>query len=140
MTRPDIEALLDRHKAAFGRRDAAALATDHAPEGTFESPAHGVVRGRDGIRGVYEYWFSAFPDLSLTWTSVVIDGNRASFFWDFSGTTQGVFFGVDRPGTIVTMKGAAEYVFGDGEILSARHVFDFSGLLIKTGALKTKPA
>ena len=43
MTRDEIGALLDRHQEAFARRDADALAAQHAEEGTFESPAHGVV-------------------------------------------------------------------------------------------------
>lgn len=139
MTRSEIEALLVRHREAFARRDAAALAADHVEEGTFESPAHGVVRGRQGILGVYSYWFEAFPDLVLTWESVVIDDDCAAFFWTFEGTTRGPFFGVARPGTRVTMIGAADYRFTESGILSARHVFDFSGMLIRTGVLKTKP-
>ena len=139
MTRADIEALLSRHREAFLRRDADALTADHAEEGTFESPAHGVVRGRKGIHGIYTYWFDAFPDLVLTWDSVVIDDDRAAFFWTFEGTTRGAFFGVARPGTRVNMIGAADYRFSDGLVQSARHVFDFSGMLIRTGVLKTKP-
>ena len=139
MTRSEIDALLGRHRASFARRDAAALAADHAEDGTFESPAHGVVRGRAGILGVYEYWFTAFPDLLLAWDSAIVDGDRAAFFWTFEGTTQGPFFGVARAGARVAMIGAADYHFGDGEILAARHVFDFSGMLIRTGVLKTRP-
>lgn len=139
MSRSEIEALLARHGDAFARRDAEALTATHAEDGTFESPAHGVVRGRKGILGVYVYWFEAFPDLSLTWDSATIDGDRAAFFWSFAGTTRGPFFGVARPGTRVTMVGAADYRFADGLITSARHVFDFSGMLIRTGVLKTKP-
>jgi predicted ester cyclase len=139
MTRSEIDALLDRHRASFARRDAAALAADHAEDGTFESPAHGLVRGRTGIRGVYEYWFTAFPDLALSWDSIVVDGDRAAFFWTFDGTTKGPFFGVVRAGARVTMIGAADYRFSDGHIASARHVFDFSGVLIRTGVLKTRP-
>lgn len=140
MTRQDIEALLERHKASFARRDAAALADQHAEDGTFESPAYGVVRGRPAIEGVYRYWFEAFPDLLLTWDSVLIDGERAAFFWTLTGTAQGVFFGVAGTGAKVSMPGAADYRFADGRITSARHIFDFSGMLMKTGALKARPA
>jgi predicted ester cyclase len=139
MTRSEIVALLDRHRESFARRDASALAGDHAEEGTFESPAHGVVRGRKGILGVYEYWFEAFPDLVLAWESAVVDEDRAALFWTFDGTTRGPFFGVTRAGSRVTMIGAADYRFANGEITSVRHVFDFSGMLIRAGVLKTKP-
>lgn len=140
MTRSEIEALLDRHKAAFLRRDAAALAADHALEGTFESPAHGVVRGRAAIQRVYEYWFQAFPDLVLTWPDVVVDGDRATLFWSFDGTAQGPFFGIVGAGARVSMIGAAEYRIGPDGIVSVRHVFDFSGMLLRTGALKARPS
>jgi predicted ester cyclase len=139
MTRQEIESLLERHKDAFARRDAVALAEQHASDGTFESPAHGVVRGRAAIEGVYVYWFTAFPDLLLTWDRPVIDGERAAVFWDFDGTTDGAFFGVARRGVRLTMKGAAEYWFAGGTIRSVRHVFDFTGALVKAGVLKARP-
>jgi predicted ester cyclase len=140
MTRAAIEALLATHQAAFGRRDVDALAGGHALEGTFESPAYGVVRGRAAIREVYRYWYGAFPDFLLAWESALIDPPRASFFWTFEGTATGPFFGDVRPGTKVTMIGAAEYRFSEDGIVSARHVFDFSGMLVRTGVLKIKPA
>lgn len=139
MTRSDIEELLEQHKAAFKRRDVEALADNHAPDGTFESPAHGLVHGRPGILSVYRYWFSAFPDLDLTWDSVIIDGARAAFFWTLTGTTAGPFFGVTKPGMRVTMVGAADYRFAQGYITTARHVYDFSGVLLQVGVLKARP-
>ena len=140
MTRDEIVALLERHREAFLQRDAEALAQTHAPEGTFESPAHGVVRGRPKILEVYRYWFGAFPDLQLTWERPIVEGDRAAVFWSFAGTSHGPFFGAVGAGTRVDMSGAAEYVFAEDGIQSVRHVFDFSGVLVRTGVLKVKPA
>lgn len=140
MTREDIENHLARHKLHFIDRNADALADDHAPDGTFESPAHGVVRGREAIREVYRYWYGGFPDFSFTWDAPLIDGYRAALFWQFEGTAHGPFFGMVREGTVVKMSGAAEYVFGEEGIVSARHVFDFSSVLVKAGILRMKPA
>lgn len=140
MTRDEIVTLLERHRQAFLARDAEALATLHAPEGTFESPAHGVVRGRPKILEIYRYWFDAFPDLQLTWDGPLVDGHRAAVFWSFKGTSNGPFFGALGAGTRVDMQGAAEYTFADGFITSVRHVFDFSGVLMRTGVLKVKPS
>lgn len=139
MTRAEIVALLERHREAFKRRDAEALAADHAEDGTFESPAHGVVRGRPAILEIYRYWFTAFPDLQITWTDALVDGDRAAVFWTFVGTSHGPFFGVIGAGTRLELRGAAEYVLGDGGILSVRHIYDFSSMLVKTGVLKVKP-
>jgi hypothetical protein len=40
----------------------------------------------------------------------------------------------------VNMLGAAEYRFSEEGIVVARHVFDFSGTLMRAGVLKVKPA
>ena len=140
MTRQYIEQQLALHQAGFGARDVAALAASHAPDGTFESPAHGVVSGRAAIQDVYRYWYAGFPDFTLTWGPPIIDPPRAAIFWTFEGTSAGPFFGEVRPGTHVKMIGAAEYTFGEAGIVAVRHIFDFSALLVSTGILKIKPA
>ena len=115
MTREEIIGRLERHRDAFLRRDADALAADHVVDGTFESPAHGVVRGRSAIRDVYHYWFTAFPDLVLTWEAPIVDVDRAAVFWNFTGTSKGPFFGIVGAGSRVDLRGAAEYRFSDDE-------------------------
>lgn len=140
MTREYIERQLALQKEAFLRRDAEALTALHAPDGTFESPAYGVVTGHEAIREVYRYWYTAFPDFILTWESAVIDPPKASYFWTFSGTTAGPFFGETKAGSKITMTGATESLYGADGIRAIRHVFDFSGTLMRTGVLKVKPA
>lgn len=140
MTREMIEAVLARHAAAYQARDVDALTAEHTPDGMFDSPAYGLVRGREAIRNVYVYWYKGFPDFLLTFEPPLIDPPRASFFWSFVGTAAGAFFGEVQPGAKVTMIGASEYLCSDEGIVSARHVFDFSGLLVRAGALKVKPS
>jgi predicted ester cyclase len=139
MTRAAIEARLADHHLHFERRDADGLAADHAPRGSFTSPAHGTVHGRPAIREVYRYWYGGFPDFTLTWDAPIIEGDQAAVFWHFEGTAVGPFFGMVAAGSRVVMDGAGWYVFGEEGILSVRHVFDFSGVLVKAGVLKIKP-
>jgi predicted ester cyclase len=139
MTREEVEQRLADHRAGFTARSADALAATHAPDGTFESPAHPTARGREAIRAIYAYWYSAFPDFMLSWETPVIEPPRAAVFWSFEGTTAGPFFGEVRPGTLVKMSGAAEFVFSDEGIASVRHIFDFSQALVTAGVLKIKP-
>ena len=140
MTRDEIARLLSLQKEAFARRDAEALTNLHAPDGTFESPAYGLVTGRSAIRDVYKYWYTAFPDFILTWETALIDPPRASYMWSFAGTTTGPFFGETKVGSKITMIGATESLYGPEGIVAIRHVFDFSGTLMRTGVLKVKPA
>ena len=139
MTRPEIDALLERHLAAFASRVPDAIAADHAEVGTFYSPAVGTVTGRARIAGVYQYWLTAFPDMEFTWGPPIVEGNRIALFWQFRGTVAGPFFGEVKLGTKVEFPGAAEYMVSSKGIVSARHVFDFSAVLVKAGVLKLKP-
>lgn len=140
MTREEIDRQLSLQKEAFARRDAEALTDLHAPDGTFESPAYGIVQGRAAIREVYKYWYTAFPDFILTWDTALIDPPRSSYIWQFTGTTTGPFFGETKIGSKITMKGATESLHGPEGIIAIRHVFDFSGTLMRTGVLKVKPS
>lgn len=139
MTRSEIEALLARHREAFANRDAAALSDSHAPQGTFRSPAAGLVTGRDQIAEVYQYWLRAFPDLDFNWDAPLIDGDRVALFWTFRGTAAGPFFGDVKPGTKIEFRGAGEYVVSPDGIESVNHLFDFTGALVSAGVLKVKP-
>ena len=139
MNRAMVEQWLADHQAGFLARSPDLLAATHAPDGSFESPAHGVVTGRETIRGIYVYWYGAFPDFILSWGAPIIEGPRAAVFWNFEGTTAGPFFGDVRPGTAVKMSGAAEFVFSAEGIVSVRHIFDFSRALVTAGVLKIKP-
>lgn len=140
MTRSQIEELLAKQRDAFARRDQEALTLLHAPDGTFESPAYGVVTGREAIREIYRYWYAAFPDFLFSWESALIDPPRASYFWTFNGTAAGPFFGDVKVGSKISMIGATESLYGAEGIVAIRHVFDFSGTLMRAGVLKVKPA
>ena len=139
MTRAEIDALLERHRQSFASRNAATLTADHTVDGTFYSPAAGTVTGHEAIRQVYDYWLRAFPDMDFRWNQPVVEGDRVALFWNFRGTIAGAFFGDVRPGTRVEFAGAAEYHVSPAGIVSARHLFDFTGALVAAGALKVKP-
>jgi predicted ester cyclase len=140
MTRAAIEELLARHKKAYEQRDVEALVACHAADGTFDSPAYGLIAGRDAIRDVYRYWYRAFPDFMLSWHHALIDPPRASWFWTFDGTAEGPFFGEVKSGSRMHLIGASECEVGEAGIVAIRHVFDFSGALVRSGVLKVKPA
>ena len=140
MTRTVVEELMARQKDAFARRDVDALTALHTLDGTFDSPAYGVVIGREAIRRIYLYWYTAFPDFLLTWDHALIDPPRASYFWSFTGTAAGPFVGEVKVGSKVAMIGAAEATFAEHGITAIRHVFDFSGTLMRAGVLKVKPS
>src|SRR5687767_8718959 len=139
MTRAEIDAFLIHHQVAFASHSAATMAAEPAEDGTFYSPAAGDVAGRAKIQKVYAYWLEAFPDMEFTWGPPIVEGDRVALFWHFRATVAGEFFGEVRPGTRIQMDGAGQYVLSAEGILSARHVFDFTGALVSAGTLEVTP-
>jgi predicted ester cyclase len=140
MTREEILALFSRRESCLAEHDSAALAADHAPDGTVVSPTGGVLEGRSEIERIYRLWFTAFPDLVFTTEMLLVDGNRAALICRITGTHAGEFFGMAPTGRQIEVAGAFVYELVDGQITHERRVLDFTGVLVQVGVLKAKPA
>ena len=140
MTRDDIAAVFNRREAAWARRDAAALAADHATDGVVVSPTGGVLEGRNQIERIYRVWFTAFPDLTFTTEDLLIDNDRAALLALLSGSHAGEFFGMAPTHRRIEVACAFIYRFEGGLIAHERRILDFTGLLVQVGVLRAKPA
>jgi uncharacterized protein (TIGR02246 family) len=140
MTREEIAAMFTRREAHWRNRDAAALAADHAPDSVVISPTGGVLEGRDEIQRVYNLWVTAFSDLTMTPSDLLVDGDRAVLISSINGTHAGAFFGMPASGRRVQVVCASLYTFREREIVHERRILDFTGVLIQVGVLKAKPA
>jgi len=140
MTREEIVAFFARRQAAVERRDANALAAFHAEDGVVESLMAGTVTGREAIAEVYQVWFKAFPDVAMTGNDLVIDGDRAVLINNVVGSDTGGFMGLPATGRSFRVSMIFIYTLKDGLIQHARHVYDFTGLLVQIGVLKARPA
>ena len=141
MTREEIVRVFDRRRAAMARRDAEALAADHAMDGVLESPmAGGTVNGREAIARISRGLFAGFPDVAIDWSDLVIDGDRVVETGTMSGTDTGGFMGLPPTGRRFCIPIALIFTFKDGLIAHERRVYDFTGMLVQIGLLKTKPA
>jgi len=140
MTRAEITTLVGRRDTAINRRDVSALTALHADDGVVESAMAGTVEGRGAIGDIYRAWFTAFPDAAMQPGDLVIDGDRAVQFGTITGTDTGGFMGVPATSKSFKMPVVFFFTFHDGEIAYARHLYDFTGLLVQIGVLKAKPA
>src|SRR5262249_35901261 len=98
MTRDEILALFDRRQKAYDDLDATMLAADYPPHGSVESPMGGTHQGRDAIETVFQAFFDAFMDLSVTTDQLVIDGDSVVQILNVEGTHIGVFLGIEPTG------------------------------------------
>ena len=116
--------------------DPKAQAALHAEDGVWISPATGKVVGRAAIERNWRYWFEAFPDLALDLEEMLIDGDWATGFWRLRGRQEGPFFGLEGSGRRVDERMAILYRISDAGFTHFQPFYDFSGMLIKAGALK----
>ena len=141
MTRDEILDLLARRAEAWSRLDVNGLVADYADDAVVESPvAGGATHGREQIKQVFQTYFSAFPNIRMEQTEVLVDGSRAAVVATFSGTDSGGFMGMPPTGRNVTIPVVFLYEFKDGKIVRDRRVYDFTGVLVQVGTIKAKPA
>ena len=139
MTREEMIAYFARRQESWRRRDAAALAADHADNTVVESPIGGTLTGRAAVENIYKSLFLAFPDIEFQMDELVIDGNHVVLVWTSYGTHVGDFLGLSHSGKRFKTSGVFIYRLEAGKIAHERRIYDFSGLLIQLGILKAKP-
>ena len=140
MTREEMLAFCHRRVEAWQRRDPVALASDHTERGTVLSPIYSKIVGRDAIRKSYESLFQSFPDWSMNNEPPLSDGDRVAVPFVAKATHAGRFMGLDGTGRRCEIRGVLLMQMADGLIADERRVYDFTGLLIQLGVLRSKPA
>jgi steroid delta-isomerase-like uncharacterized protein len=140
MTRDNTVSLVARCQSALTRRDAIAIAAEHAEACVMESPtAGGPITGRAAIAQVYDAWFKGFPDLALTAEDLVIEEDRFAQLFTLSGTDTGGFLGLPPTGKPFRVPMVWLCHVNERHIVHSRPIYDFSGVLIQIGVLKAKP-
>ena len=61
MTRPDMQAVIERYVATWHRHNPAALAVYHSADCIVESPMYATRQGRSAIEEAYAAFFKSFP-------------------------------------------------------------------------------
>ena len=141
MTRQEVEALFTRRREAMAHHDADAAGSLYAMDAVVESPiAGGTVRGRDANTAVMRTLFRAFPDVSFTLVTILIDGDRVAEETMMSGTDDGGFMGMPPTRKPFQIRLMSLCEVRDGAIVHERRIYDFTGMLVQIGVLRAKPA
>ena len=140
MTHDEAVEFFRQRQVKWDRRDPAELTADHAPDGLVRSPMFADVRGREAIEASYNKLFAVFPDWTIVFDEPIVDGDRAAHPFTVRATHVGVFMGFPGTGRRFQFSGALLYTMRERLIAEERRVYDFSGLLIQLGVLRSKPA
>jgi len=100
----------------------------------------GELRGRDGIRGLWEVFLAGFPDLHSTIEDMVSEGDKVVLRWRIEGTHTGEFMGVPPSNRKITLGVTEIFRVANGQLVEAWDQFDRLGLMQQIGAIPTSEA
>ena len=135
-----IQTLFDQRTDAWARRDPAALAASYTDDAVVSSPIFQRVVGREAIEKTFVSLFRIFPDWEMSGEEPCVSGNRGMQACRIAATQKGEFMGIPGSGKRVEFECVLIYDFRDGEISRERRIYDFTGMLIQLGVLRSKPA
>jgi hypothetical protein len=140
MTRDETVAFFSVRNQAWTARDVSALARTHAVNGIVRSPMFGELNGRDAIAASYASLFRMFPDWQFESEALIIDGAMSAQSFQATATHASDFMGLPATGRHFRIEGVRLHTMREGLIQDEQRIYDFTGLLIQVGVLKSKPA
>ncbi len=141
MTREELKAIAEHYVEVWQRRDAKGIALCHASNGVAESPIYATLRGRKAIEDAFRAFFTSFPDATLEIDAMLVDAPRVAIFNTINATHVNDFFGMPGTNRHIEFRIARLLEMNDeGLIVHDRRIYDFTGLLVRLGVLRAKPA
>ena len=95
--------------------------------------------GRAGLKQSMSRRFTAFPDLHVTITEVLAEGDKVVLWYTVQGTQRGEFEGIRPTDKPVNWFGADLLRVENGKIVEARFLDDSLGLMRQLGATLSPP-
>ena len=126
------EALIDRVLVLIDERNLDEAFELYALDYIYHGPA-GDLRGRDGIRGLWEVFLAGFPDLHSTVLDTISEGNKVVLRWQIEGTHTGDFLGVPPSGNKITLDVTEIFRVENGQLVEAWDQWDRLGLMQQIG-------
>jgi steroid delta-isomerase-like uncharacterized protein len=104
-----------------------------------EVTVNGQRVGQAGLKSSMSRFITAFPDLRVTITEILAEGDKVVIWYSVQGTQTGPFEGVRPTGKQVRWIGADLFRIQNGKIVECRFVDDSLGLLRQLGAKLSPP-
>ena len=99
-----------------------------------DSSVNGRKVGREGLKQSMSRRFTAFPDLHVTITELLAEGDKVVIWYTAQGTQRGEFEGVRPTGKLVNWFGSDLLRIEGAHIVDGRFLDDSPGLMRQLGA------
>lgn len=100
----------------------------------YHGPGGQELKGRDGIRGLWELFLTAFPDLTSSVDEVIAEGNKVALRWTIRGTHTGELFGIPASDKSITLPITEVFHIENGQLVEAWDRYDRLHLMEQIGA------
>ena len=132
----DNEAIIRQVIALIGERNLDDAFELYAQDYIYHGPGGQELRGRAGIRGLWEVWLEAFPDLHSTVEDVVTEGDKIVMRWRIEGTHTGEFLGVPASNAKINVGVTGMFRVENGQLAECWDQFDGLGLMQQIGGVQ----
>ena len=103
----------------------------------YHGPGGQELRVRSGIRGLWELFLAAFPDLVTSVDEIFSAGNKVVLRWTVRGTHTGEFLGIPASNKSISLPIAEVFRLEDGILMEAWDQYDRLHLMEQIGAFPT---
>ena len=107
------------------------------PNYVFRSPGQ-ELHGREGLRGLFTAYRTAFPDLHVKIDDLVIAGDKAVLSFALSGTHEGDLMGIAATGNQVKVNGMTLSRFESGKIIEEWELLDQLNMFQQLGIVSVQ--
>ncbi len=107
----------------------------YAADYIYHGPGGQELRGRDGIRGLWDVYLTGFPDLSSTVEDMISEGDKVVLRWTIQGTHTGEFLGVPASDKKITLPITEIFRIADGQLVEAWDQYDRMTVMQQIGAI-----
>ena len=101
----------------------------------YHGPGGQELRGRNGIRGLWDVFLVGFPDLHSTIEDMVSEGDKLVLRWRIEGTHTGEFLGVAPTNAEINLGVTEIFRIANGQLVEAWDRYDRLDLMQQIGAI-----
>jgi predicted ester cyclase len=139
VTDQETRDLFIRQQDYWKARDPEGLARCHTSDGVVISPIFRTVTGAAAILDSYRSLFTIFPDWDYRAEDLLVCGNRVAEPFTAKATHIGEVMGLAGTRKKLEIQGVRLFEMRENLIARERRYYDFTGMLIQLGVLKSKP-
>jgi steroid delta-isomerase-like uncharacterized protein len=95
----------------------------------------GELRGRDGLKALFDDYRSGLPDLNVLIDDLVVSGDKVVISMRLTGTHSGDFLGIPATGKPLSVHGMVLSRIEDEQIIEEWEILDLLGMFLQLGVV-----